>query len=157
VAGTKFVFYGEVDKLNQNSITICNHRTYFDWVYLWTLFGRYGRLTNVKVILKNALRYIPVVGWVLQIMRFIFVHRQWDVRFSAIGWHSRRLGSRTPFVCEQKDRPLIDRALKVFTRTKYPLQLIIFPEGTNLDRNGRNGSCLCLNSQFSPLSLSQRA
>lgn len=59
----------------QSSIVISNHRTRIDWMFLWCLFLRMEVLHQLRVILKDGLRKIPIFGWAMQFFRFIFLVR----------------------------------------------------------------------------------
>eukprot|EP00160_Parvularia_atlantis_P006407 Unigene15598_Nuclearia_a/m.46536 Unigene15598_Nuclearia_a/g.46536 ORF Unigene15598_Nuclearia_a/g.46536 Unigene15598_Nuclearia_a/m.46536 type:complete len:362 (-) Unigene15598_Nuclearia_a:520-1605(-) len=117
VGGVRYHFHGDVRALADDCLALCNHRTYFDWVFAWALFGRFGRPHNLRIVLKHGLRYVPVAGWLMQLLRFIFLHRDWE-----------------------RDRVILDHMLGSYVRGRYPLQLLFFPEGTNLDAPGRASS-----------------
>ena len=121
-----------------------NHRTRLDWLYYWSVILRQGKLENEKIILKSNLKQIPgagritvdllfledisylfdinetkltnsghccfISGWAMQVAMFLFLERNWE-----------------------KDEPYLHQVLRYFTDTNYPLQILIFPEGTDFD------------------------
>ncbi|XP_028396220.1 lysocardiolipin acyltransferase 1-like [Dendronephthya gigantea] len=95
---------------NEKVVIIMNHRTRLDWLYYWSVIFRQQRLEHEKIILKNELKHIPGAGWGMQTVMFLFIKRNWD-----------------------KDKEYLRQILHYFTDINYPLQLLIFPEGTDLD------------------------
>lgn len=82
---------------------------------------------HLYIILKESLKYIPLIGNGMQFFSFIFLSRKWAT-----------------------DKPRFQHRLqKLNTRHKGPMSgehdldpmwLLIFPEGTNLSSNGREAS-----------------
>lgn len=82
---------------------------------------------HIYIMLKETLRYVPVLGPGMMFYGFIFMARNWA-----------------------KDKPRMQHRLqKLKTRTRGPLSgsqalnpmwLLLFPEGTNLSVNGRKAS-----------------
>ncbi|OVA18645.1 Phospholipid/glycerol acyltransferase [Macleaya cordata] len=105
---TKVVFSGETVPARERVLIIANHRTEVDWMYLWDLALRKGRLGYLKYVLKSSLMKLPVFGWAFHIMEFISVERKWEV-----------------------DEPIMRRMLSTFTDHQDPLWLALFPEGTD--------------------------
>ena len=64
---------------------------------------------RVYIVLKESLRHIPVIGWGMQLSRFIFLKRNWE-----------------------KDKPRLSAHLQTLNKSMDPMWLILFPEGTNL-------------------------
>lgn len=94
-----------------SDIVICNHQLYTDWVYIWALLTHMGKGGNVKITLKRSLQWIPIVGWGMKIVGFIFLSRKWTL-------------DRTKF-------------LRRISRLAFfkPFSFLIFPEGTTLCEN----------------------
>ena len=65
VYGVQVKIFGEFTPLppDQPILVIMNHRTRFDWMFMWSFFLRCGSLSKHKIIMKNALKHIPGVGW----------------------------------------------------------------------------------------------
>ena len=72
------------------------------------------------IILKESLKYIPVIGQGMVFYGFIFLSRRWE-----------------------QDKPRFEHGLNNLSkgeRANDPMWLIIFPEGTNASQNGRKTS-----------------
>lgn len=101
-------------------VLIANHQLYFDWLYLWwigytnTPHRMHGHL---YIILKESLKHIPIVGQGMQFFGFIFM--------------SRKMAT---------DKPRLAHRLNKLKDLAKPMWLLVFPEGTNLSRNGRVNS-----------------
>jgi len=115
--GMRMVFSGDALNTSDRVVLICNHRTRLDWMFLWAFLGRFGRLQNFKIYIKRSLRNLPGPGWAMQFLGFFFLHRKWE-----------------------KDEAMITSLLEHYADIDYPLQLLIFPEGTNLTLDTRNKS-----------------
>jgi len=111
----------------ERMILMSNHQIYTDWIYLWWMAYTSRMHGHVYIILKESLRYIPVLGPGMMFFGFIFMARKWA-----------------------SDKPRLAHRLKQL-RTKHsgpysgtegldPMWLYIFPEGTNLSANTRKKS-----------------
>ncbi|KAL6610454.1 hypothetical protein ACP70R_040423 [Stipagrostis hirtigluma subsp. patula] len=105
---TRFIFSGESVPAKERVLLFCNHRTEVDWMYLWDLALRKGRLQCIKYILKKSLMKLPVFSWAFHIVEFIPVERKWEI-----------------------DEPVIRSRLSELKKPKDPLWLAVFPEGTD--------------------------
>jgi 1-acyl-sn-glycerol-3-phosphate acyltransferase len=63
----------------ERGLFIANHQLYTDWLYLW-----WAAYTNnppmhghIYIILKETLKWTPIVGPAMQLYRFIFMTRSW--------------------------------------------------------------------------------
>lgn len=56
---------GQMIKLNlpDQLIIMANHQAYTDWMYTWIIACYAGRAEGLIILLKAALKHIPVVGW----------------------------------------------------------------------------------------------
>lgn len=108
INGTKVVFSGDEVPDGKRVLLIANHRTEVDWMYLWDLALRKGRLGHIKYVLKSSLMRLPVFGWGFHILEFISVERKWEL-----------------------DEPEMRRMLSGFSDPECPLWLAVFPEGTD--------------------------
>ncbi|KAF9609790.1 hypothetical protein IFM89_018587 [Coptis chinensis] len=115
---TKVVFGGEALPAGKRALLLVNHRTEVDWMYLWDLALRKGRLGYIKYILKSSLMKLPIFGWGFHILDFISVERKWEV-----------------------DESNMHKMLSTFTDPQDPLWLALFPEGTDFSEQK------CLQSQ----------
>lgn len=102
-------------------VLISNHQVYTDWLYLWWVTYTNKMHGHIYIILKESLKYIPVIGQGMMLYGFIFMARRWI-----------------------SDKPRLQHRLeKLKTRHKTssgateldPMWLLIFPEGTNLSPN----------------------
>lgn len=82
---------------------------------------------HIFIMLKDSLRYLPVIGPGMMFFGFIFMARNW-------GKDKPRMQHRLQNLNTQHDGPMSG------PRGLDPMWLLIFPEGTNLSKNGRNGS-----------------
>ena len=62
VFGVKVKICGDLKRLEGPCLIILNHRTRFDWLFLWSFILRMGNLTKHKIILKKSLKKIPPFG-----------------------------------------------------------------------------------------------
>ncbi|XP_021745298.1 probable 1-acyl-sn-glycerol-3-phosphate acyltransferase 5 [Chenopodium quinoa] len=105
---TNLFFSGENVPAGERVLLIANHRTEVDWMYLWDLALRKGRLGYIKYILKNSLMKLPIFGWAFNVFEFIPLERKWET-----------------------DEPIMHQMLLTFTSHQDPLWLALFPEGTD--------------------------
>ncbi|KAL8926105.1 MAG: hypothetical protein Q9172_001933 [Xanthocarpia lactea] len=112
-------------------VLIANHQLYSDWLYLWWIAYTSLMHGHVFIILKESLKYIPVIGPGMMFYGFIFMARNW-----------------------LKDRPRLQHRLRKLAKSRHggpmsgkrghdsldPMWLMIYPEGTNLSGNTRKGS-----------------
>lgn len=105
---TRVVFSGETVPAKESILLLANHRTEVDWMYIWDLALRKGRLGDIKYVLKSSLMNLPVFGWAFHVLEFIPVHRKWDV-----------------------DEPIMHQMLSTMNDPQDPIWLAIFPEGTD--------------------------
>lgn len=105
---TKVIFSGESVHPRERVLLISNHRTEVDWMYLWDLALRKGRLGYIKYILKGSLMKLPIFGWSFHILEFIPVQRKWEI-----------------------DESIMRQMLSTFKDPRDPLWLALFPEGTD--------------------------
>ena len=48
-----------------------------DWNFLWAGLHHAGPNHNAKIILKDEVRSIPGLGWIMSMARFVYVKRRW--------------------------------------------------------------------------------
>lgn len=117
LSGTTIYATGDDFPANETAIILLNHRTYFDWLFFWSFLLRFGSLRHEKIVLKSILKKFIGPGWAMQVFCFLFVHRKWE-----------------------DDKHHMEKLLKYFVDINYPIQLLIFPEGTDLDSKGKAAS-----------------
>ncbi|XP_068437007.1 lysocardiolipin acyltransferase 1 isoform X1 [Clinocottus analis] len=114
VFGVKVVITGDGFIPGERSVIIMNHRTRLDWMFLWCCLLRYSYLRLEKICLKAALKAVPGFGWAMQMACFVFIQRRWE-----------------------EDKKHLANMLDYFCDIREPLQLLLFPEGTDLTENTR--------------------
>ncbi|KAF2484563.1 acyltransferase-domain-containing protein [Neohortaea acidophila] len=118
----------EVD-FGERVILIANHQIYTDWLYLWWIAYTNSPPTHghIYIILKESLRYLPMMGPAMMFFNFIFMSRKWAKDQARLRRRIQKLntkGGQTPDGKQHLD----------------PMWLLIFPEGTNLSANTRKAS-----------------
>lgn len=71
----------------------------------------------IYIILKESLKYIPLLGLGMQFFSFVFLARKWE-----------------------QDKSRIQHRLSKLCKREDPMWLLIFPEGTNASANTRKTS-----------------
>jgi 1-acyl-sn-glycerol-3-phosphate acyltransferase len=123
-------------------------------MYIWLYVYRYGNLGawalrmagwpegrcvnagvragRLKILMKEPLRKLPVVGWAMQLMAMIFLHRAWEAD------RPHLMKMLDYFRLSSEGRGLAGAALcarlaaELRLPAGYPVQLQLFPEGTDL-------------------------
>lgn len=108
-------------------VLIANHQIYTDWLYLWWIAYTSRMHGHLYIILKESLKYIPIIGNGMQFFSFIFLSRKWATDKPRFQHRLQKLNAR------HKGPMSGDHDLD-------PMWLLIFPEGTNLSQNGRDSS-----------------
>jgi len=108
-------------------VLMANHQLYTDWVYLWWIAYTSKMHGHVYIILKESLKYIPVIGPAIIFYGFILMARNW-------ARDKLRLQRRLQQLCTRHSGPLSG------FQSLDPMWLMIFPEGTNLSANTWNQS-----------------
>ncbi|KAF3926108.1 hypothetical protein ABW21_db0200311 [Orbilia brochopaga] len=107
----------------ERMVFIANHQLYSDWLYIWWVAYSARMHGAIYIILKESLKWIPILGWGMQFYGFIFLARKWDKDQQRFAHRLNQLAA--------KDRKPEDRP---------PMWLLIFPEGTNMCATGRAAS-----------------
>ncbi|TEA20877.1 putative acyltransferase [Colletotrichum sidae] len=115
-------------KFPERLVLIANHQIYTDWLYLWWVAyaNNPGMHGHFYIILKESLKYIPLVGWGMMFYGFIFMSRKMST-------DQPRLAHRLRKLKKQHTGPDGKQFLEA-------MWLLLFPEGTNLSGNGRRKS-----------------
>ncbi|KAJ2674855.1 hypothetical protein IWW42_001357 [Coemansia sp. RSA 1085] len=93
--------------IEHGCMIISNHQTYFDWIIIWIVSYCVRCHGYMKIILKAELKHVPVFGWGMQFLDFIFLKRKWADDKQTFTDHMQRIVAHTD-----------------------PAWLLIFPEGT---------------------------
>lgn len=108
-------------------VMIANHQIYTDWLYLWWIAYTNRMHGHVYIILKESLKYIPVIGPGIMFYGFVFMARNWARDKPRLQHRLQKLKSR-------HGGPMSG------SESLDPMWLMIFPEGTNLSGNTRKKS-----------------
>lgn len=114
-------------KFPERLVMISNHQLYSDWLYLWWIAYANRMHGHVYIILKESLKYIPILGQGMIFYSFVFMARNW-------ARDKPRLRHRLQKLKGQHRGPLSG------SQIMDPMWLMIFPEGTNISANGRKAS-----------------
>ncbi|ORY71389.1 acyltransferase-domain-containing protein [Pseudomassariella vexata] len=120
-------------KFPERLVMIANHQIYTDWLYLWWV-----GYTNVPamhghlyIILKESLKYIPIIGPGCMFFGFIFLSRKMATDRPRLSYRLGKLKKKHGVPDDDNDD---DEQSKQYYD---PMWLLLFPEGTNLSDNGR--------------------
>ena len=105
--GGKIEYSGDEIPYGENAILVCNHQQMTDITLLMALAKGKGRLGDMKFFVKDALKYVPGVGWGMFFMGHFFVKRNWN-----------------------EDRASIEQTFAGILSDNIPVWLISFVEGT---------------------------
>lgn len=108
-------------------IVISNHQLYTDWVYLWWVAYTSRMHGHIYIILKEGLKYVPMIGPGMMFYGFVFMKRNWASDKTRLQYRLSKLKTRY-------GGPMAG------SRSLDPMWLLIYPEGTNLSANTRQGS-----------------
>ncbi|KAJ3203833.1 hypothetical protein HDU67_009903, partial [Dinochytrium kinnereticum] len=118
---------------DERIILMSNHQTLVDWWYIWLLAWWKGAHGDVRIILKDSLKWIPIVGWGMQFFEFIFLSRKIAIDESRLRSNMskiRSIASPPPASASSSSSSSFSSTqLKPFPKS-LPLWLILFPEGT---------------------------
>nr|POE56771.1 putative acyltransferase [Quercus suber] len=113
-------------------VLMANHQLYTDWLYLWWI--SYTNVSpmhgHIYIILKESLKYVPIIGPAMMLYGFIFMARKWSS-------DQERMRYRLKKLCTPRRAPGTPQSSK---STLDPMWLLIFPEGTNISANTRASS-----------------
>ncbi|GAM22241.1 hypothetical protein SAMD00019534_054160 [Acytostelium subglobosum LB1] len=108
--GIKITIYGDDVPEDENAVIIMNHPSEIDWAYTWILGAMKNSLGNIKIIMKDEIKYVPGVGWGCDCLGWIYITRDWAYDEKHLQHHLT------------KDKDIGHRTW-----------LTIFPEGTDMD------------------------
>ncbi|KAL4868504.1 hypothetical protein BDV12DRAFT_185872 [Aspergillus spectabilis] len=120
-------------------VMIANHQVYTDWIYLWWIAYSNSMHGHIFIILKESLKYIPILGQGMMFYGFIFMARKWLSDKPRLQHRLEKL--KTHHIGSDSGAPTFD-----------PMWLLIFPEGTNLSINTkRRSDAFGAKNSFPPL------
>jgi lysocardiolipin and lysophospholipid acyltransferase len=104
----------KLSDINGGTIVVMNHRTRLDWLFYFCVLYRIGKLRDIKIILKESLKFIPGAGWAMQTALFIFIKRKWEV-----------------------DRDIFTKLISYYKLIEKKVFILIFPEGTDFTASSK--------------------
>jgi 1-acyl-sn-glycerol-3-phosphate acyltransferase len=93
----------------ENVLLVANHQQMTDICFLILLACHCRAAGDTKWFVKNAIKYVPLMGWGMLFLDNLFVKRSWAV-----------------------DQASIERTFYRINRDRVPIWLILFAEGTRL-------------------------
>ena len=100
----------------ERMVLISNHQLYTDWLYLWWIAYTNSRHGHIFIVLRDNLRYIPLIGPGMMFYGFIFMARNWAKDQSRMAHRLNQL--KTVHQGPMSGSPGLD-----------PMWLLLFPEG----------------------------
>lgn len=118
--------------LEPRAVLMANHQLYTDWLYLWwvTYTNDPPMHGHIYIILKESLKYAPILGPAMMFYGFIFMARKWSKDQQRLRYRLKKLTTPT----HQFNSP------QSTGKQLSPMWLLIFPEGTNISANTRSTS-----------------
>jgi len=110
--GTRVYIYSTSKEIltDKGALIICNHRCRLDWMYSgWAYSSITRQSPQLRIILKESIRGVPVFGWCMQAILYIFLDRKREV-----------------------DLQHIERSLAFLLGSGVRPTVFLFPEGTDL-------------------------
>ncbi|CCI42137.1 unnamed protein product [Albugo candida] len=92
-------------------IILCNHQIDSDWWFLFQMARSAQAAGNIKIVLKEQLKYVPIVGWGMRWFEFLFLRRRLD-----------------------HDLKHIRDYMQSLIQDEFPFWLVFFPEGTTIHK-----------------------
>lgn len=114
-------------KFPERLVLIANHQLYSDWIYLWWIAYTNEMHGHIYIILKESLKFIPILGPGMMFYGFVFMARNWARDKPRLRHRLQKLKSR-------------HRGPLSGSQVLDPMWLLLFPEGTNLSANTRKKS-----------------
>jgi 1-acyl-sn-glycerol-3-phosphate acyltransferase len=107
IVGLEVVFSGDKLPSKENAIIVCNHQGMADIVMILCLSYDQRHVANLKWFVKDALKWVPGLGWGMVFAESVFLKRSWH---------------------EDADR--VNQSFANIVKHSIPVQLAMFPEGT---------------------------
>ncbi|KAJ0183343.1 hypothetical protein K1T71_001319 [Dendrolimus kikuchii] len=138
--------FGDYVNPDEKTLIVMNHRTRVDWNYVWIALYHatqdpsdkcvckqndkdvqevnasnqivdIGGKSKIKFVLKDEIKILPGIGWIMQLNFFLYVKRNW-----------------------QEDEVNLSRFVDYYTTLDYGYRVVLFPEGTDLSEDNRRRS-----------------
>lgn len=108
----KVEFTGDSIPKNEHAMIISNHQSMIDIPAILCFVSKEKRLFDLKWFVKDILKYVPILGWGMKFLNFVFLKRDWI-----------------------KDQKKIKKTFQHITENKIPIWLISFVEGTRISKD----------------------
>nr|XP_009857602.1 lysocardiolipin acyltransferase 1 [Ciona intestinalis] len=115
--GMKVVVTGDAIQRHEKTMVLMNHRTRLDWLYFFPYVFHARILNRQKIALKSMLKWIPGLGWAMQVAGYIFLDRQWEA-----------------------DQVHISNILSYFVELESKPNILFFAEGTDFNEGSKKRS-----------------
>lgn len=103
---------------------------YTDWLYLWWIAYTSRMHGHIYIILKQSLKWVPILGPGMQFFSFIFMSRKWANDKPRMQYRLQKLAS-------YRSGPVPGERAGAGKGQLNPMWLLIYPEGTNMSKNAR--------------------
>ncbi|XP_035686310.1 1-acyl-sn-glycerol-3-phosphate acyltransferase delta-like isoform X2 [Branchiostoma floridae] len=81
-AGSTINMYGtdaDIGRIGkENAVLLMNHKYETDMISGWTVCERFGCLGTSRALIKESVKYLPVVGWTMFFIEFLFLKRDYE-------------------------------------------------------------------------------
>jgi 1-acyl-sn-glycerol-3-phosphate acyltransferase len=104
-------------KEGENVLVISNHIGSLDFMIINELGIRRKMLKNIKYIIKNSTKYIPIFGWGMWYLGFLFIKRNF-----------------------KSDEKGMRKWMRYIIEERIPIWFVIYPEGTRYTKMKREES-----------------
>uniref|UniRef100_H2Y6E9 Phospholipid/glycerol acyltransferase domain-containing protein n=1 Tax=Ciona savignyi TaxID=51511 RepID=H2Y6E9_CIOSA len=115
--GMKVVVTGDAIERHEKTLVLMNHRTRLDWLYFFSYVFHARILNRQKIALKAMLKWVPGLGWAMQVAGYIFLDRHWET-----------------------DQVHISNILSYFVELESKPNILFFAEGTDLNEGSKKSS-----------------
>lgn len=105
----RIVRSGDSLPMGKSAIVFCNHVEQPDIPVLLDLAYSHGSLGGVKFFVKNPLKWVPGLGWGMQMLNYLFVKRAWN-----------------------EDANFVRKIFQRLVEYRSPIWLMSYPEGTRI-------------------------
>jgi 1-acyl-sn-glycerol-3-phosphate acyltransferase len=110
--GLRIIVTGDDVPVAENALLISNHQQMPDIMALMMLARTKDRLGDLKFFVKEAFKWVPGMGWGMQLLGFPFLKRDWAA-----------------------DKKRIRRTFATLVKGRIPVWLVSYAEGTRLTRD----------------------
>lgn len=111
------VYSGDALPAGENALLVSNHQCMPDILCLMPLAHRCGRLADLKWFVKDALKYLPGIGWGMLFLDCVYLKRNWNA-----------------------DARRVRATFSNLVKHGLPFWLVSFSEGTRVTRRKREQS-----------------